>query len=338
MAEKCLKAITRPLTLAERELRPRASIGITIFPEDGQNREQLLQAADSAMYAAKSSGKHRYAFYTPELTAKAEERLLLEHDLRKSIGTDEFELYYQPQIALNSGRMVGVEALIRWHHPEHGLIPPDQFIDVAERIGLISKLGEWVILTACKQIVAWRLLGLPPLRMAVNISGSHFQERGFVDATQQVLAETGVEPEALELEITEGVIQHTDQTIATFKRLKALGINIAIDDFGTGYSCLSSLKQLPIDYLKVDSSFLHGLLENADDSIIIATIIGMGHALGLSVVAEGVEREDQVKYLYGIGCDLVQGYYFSKPVTADQIPELAVKNFMQKNNAYGKVA
>ncbi len=338
MAEKCLQAISRPVAIAERELRPRASIGITIFPEDGQSREQLLQAADSAMYAAKNSGKHRYAFYTPELTARAEERLLLEHELRKSIGTDEFELYYQPQIALNSGKMVGVEALIRWHHPEQGLIPPDQFIEVAERIGLISKLGEWVILTACKQITAWRLLGLPPLRMAVNISGSHFQEADFIDTTQQILTETGVEPEALELEITEGVIQNTDQTITTFKRLKALGISIAIDDFGTGYSCLSSLKQLPIDCLKVDRSFLHGLLENVDDSVIIATIIGMGHALGLSVVAEGVEREDQVKYLHGIGCDLVQGYYFSKPVPANQIPKLAIKNFAKNNNTHGKVA
>jgi len=330
MAEECLEAITKPVVISARELRPRASIGITLFPEDGQDREQLLQAADSAMYAAKHAGKHRYSFYTPELTAKAEERLSLEHDLRRSIGTDEFKLHYQPQIALASGKMVGVEALIRWHHPERGFIQPDQFIEIAERIGLISKLGEWVLLTACKQIKTWHQMGASNLRMAINISGTQFQDEHFAGTVRDALNITGVEPAALELEITEGVMQTTEKSIATFKCLKELGIGIAIDDFGTGYSCLSSLKQLPIDCLKVDRTFLHGLLENPDDSVIIATIIGMGHALGLSVVAEGVETQEQVQYLYGIGCDLVQGYYFSKPVTADQIPALATKRFMPK--------
>jgi len=338
VAEKCLTAIAQPVMIAERELRPRASIGITLFPEDGQSREQLLQAADSAMYAAKHAGKHRYAFYTPELTAKAEERLSLEHDLRRSLGTDEFELHYQPQIDLNSGKMVAVEALIRWHHPERGLIPPDQFIDVAERIGLISKLGEWVLLTACKQAITWRQLGIQNLRMAVNISGTQFQDEKFIGIVQNTLNATGLEPEALELEITEGVMQATNQSITTFKQLKKMGVNIAIDDFGTGYSCLASLKQLPIDCLKVDRTFLQGLLENPDDSVIIATILGMGHALELSVVAEGVETAEQVKYLHGIGCDLVQGYYFSKPVTSDQIPKLATKHFIQKSDIHGRVA
>ncbi len=338
MADKCLEAITQPIIIAGRELRPRASIGITLFPEDCRGREQLLQAADSAMYAAKHAGKHRYAFYTPELTTKAEERLSLEHDLRQAIGSYQFELHYQPQIALDSGRIVAVEALIRWHHPERGLVQPDQFIEIAERIGLISKIGEWVLHTACKQLLAWRRLGVPDLRMAVNISGTQFQDEQFVDTVQEVLEVAGLEPEALELEITEGVMQVTDQSIATFRRLKELGISIAIDDFGTGYSCLGSLKQLPIDCLKVDRTFLHGLLENPDDSVIIATIIGMGHALGVLVVAEGVETQEQLKYLHGIDCDLVQGYYFSKPVTADQIPELAAKNFMPKSGVRGKVA
>lgn len=337
MAEKCLQVITQPIMIAGRELRPRVSIGITLFPEDGQNQEQLLQAADSAMYAAKYAGKHRYAFYTQELTAKAEERLSLEHDLRRAIGTDEFELYYQPQIALDSGRVVAVEALIRWHHPEKGFVQPDQFIDIAERIGLISRLGEWVLYQACRQIIAWRQQGIFNLRIAVNISGSHFKNEHFVETVQDVLNKTGLEPEALELEITEGVTQVTAQSIATFKQLKALGVSIAIDDFGTGYSCLSSLKQLPIDCLKVDRTFLSNFLENPNDSVIIATIIGMGHALGLSIVAEGVEKLDQAQYLHGIGCDFVQGYYFSKPVTADQMTELANKVFLLKNPACGKV-
>lgn len=338
MAEKCLNAITQPVVLAEQELRPRASIGITLFPDDGRDREQLLQAADCAMYAAKSSGKHRYAFYTPELTRMAEERLSLEHDLRRAIGANEFSLYYQPQISLKSGRIVAVEALIRWHHPERGLIPPDQFIGVAERIGLISKLGEWVLLTACKQLVAWRQCGIRHLRMAVNISGTQFQDEQFINIARTVLQTTGLKPEWLELEVTESVTQATHQSIATFRHLKNMGISIAIDDFGTGYSCLSSLKQLPIDCLKVDRSFLQGLQENPDDAVIIATIIGMSRALGLSVVAEGVETIEQAKYLHGVGCDLVQGYLFSKPVTADQIPKLVEQSFLQRRDVRGKVA
>lgn len=328
VADRCLEVVREQVVIAGRKLAPRISIGITLFPDDGQEQEQLLRAADSAMYAAKQAGKHQYAFYTPDLTALAEQRLSLENDLRQAIEMEQFELHYQPQVSMNSGRVTAVEALIRWRHPERGLVQPGEFIEVAERIGLISELGEWVLRTACRQLVAWRQAGVPPIRVAVNISSTHFQQEEIVHTVKTLLEETSLEPAALELEITEAVVQATEQSIETFRRLKALGVTIAIDDFGTGYSSLGSLKHLPIDCLKVDRVFIKDVLTDQSDSAIIATVIAMGQVMGLSVVAEGVETFEQVKYLYGIGCDSVQGFYFSKPVPADRIPELVATDFL----------
>lgn len=329
VAKKCLDAIAAPIVIANRNLQPSASVGITIFPENGEDYESLLQTADSAMYAAKDAGKQRYAFYTPDLTITAGRRLTLEHDLRRSVRLGEFELLYQPQVALGDGRLVGVEALVRWQHPTRGMLPPDEFIQVAERIGLIEELGEWVLHTACQQAVVWCEAGLPQFRVAVNISGLHFRDGRIVNAVREALQETGLEPARLEVEITETAVQTSEETLITFRHLKELGVNIAIDDFGTGYSCLASLKHLPLDCLKVDQAFIRDFLDDPDYSVIVATIIGMGRAMRLTVVAEGVETIEQVRYLSGIGCDVAQGYFFSRPVSADQIPRLVSSNFLQ---------
>lgn len=332
IAQRCLIEGSKPVTISQQLLQPRVSIGIALFPDDASDKASLLQSADTAMYSAKQAGKNQYSYYSRELTEEAACRLKLEHDLRQAIDDHQFELYYQPQVSLLNGELAGVEALIRWNHPERGLVSPIEFIDAAEKIGVIHEIGEWVLETACTQTAEWRKQGLNPFRMAVNISASHFRRPELSERVQQALKKSGLEPESLELEITESVMQVSDESLATFKRLQELGIAIAIDDFGTGYSSLSSLKKLPIDSLKLDRDFISDVVENAQTSVIIATIIAMGKALGLQIVAEGVETQEQLEYLHGLGCDLVQGYYFSKPVPANQIPDLARKGFMPGKN------
>jgi diguanylate cyclase (GGDEF)-like protein len=327
VSERCLKEINKPVNLGQHKIRPRSSIGIAHFPEDGKDLQALLKAADSAMYAAKEEGKHRYAFYQPALTVLAENRLQIEQDLRLAIERDEFELYYQPQVELKTGVMIGVEALIRWHHPEKGLLSPDKFICVAERIGLIKQLGDWVLETACRQGSKWREMGLPCFKIAVNISPTHFQDPVLATTVVRILGETGWKPEDLELEVTESVVQTTGDNINMFNNLRAIGLKIAIDDFGTGYSSLASLKYLPIDCLKIDRLFVADMLKDPDSSIILGAIVNVAHALGHEVVAEGVETMDQAIALFGIGCETVQGYLFSRPVVADNIPLIAQKNF-----------
>lgn len=333
VAERCLHDINQPITISNRTICPRVSIGIALFPIHGENRHTLIRCADNAMYTAKAKGRHQYAFYTAEMTELAEQRLSLEHDLRDAFEKGEFELHYQPQIALNNGRMVAVEALVRWHSPTRGLVPPGEFIEVIEQMGLMNELGEWVLRTACGQLNAWRQAGVPAFRMAVNISGSHFQSETIVETVRKVLSETGVKPDSLELEVTEGVMQVTEKSLNTFQRLKGLGITVALDDFGTGYSCLGSLNHLPLDCLKVDRIFISDLIDKPEQSVLIGTIIAMGRALNLLVVAEGVETLEQAEYLHGLGCEIVQGFYFSRPVVADQIPKLAATIFfpVQKN-------
>jgi diguanylate cyclase (GGDEF)-like protein len=327
-ANRCLELMNEPVNLGKQDIRPRCSIGIAYYPDDGEDSKSLLKAADSAMYAAKESGKHRYVFYQPEFTEKAKDRLKIEHDLRLTIDNDELELHYQPQIELRTGRVIGFEALVRWNHPTRGMIPPLEFIDIAERIGFIKPLGQWVLKTACLQAMAWREMGLPHFQMAVNISSSHFQDPDFVDMVEKTLTDSGFPGSYLELEVTESVTQPTIENLSVFDSLKKMGIKIAIDDFGTGYSSLASLKNLPIDHLKIDRIFIIDMLQDQKSSILLGTIVGVAHALGQTVVAEGVEEEDQVKVLKGIGCDIIQGFYFSKPVPAQEIPALAHANFL----------
>lgn len=332
VAGKCLKALSETCSIVGRELQPTASVGITLCPDDGVTYAALLRSADSAMYAAKQAGKNRYAFYSRELTIAAQERLAIEHELRIAVRNGDFELYYQPQIELASGRMVAVEALIRWKHEKRGLVSPAEFIPVVERIGLIEDLGVWVLNEACHQAVDWAGPGLYGLKVAVNISGLHFQQGRIVEPVRQVLEATGLEPDLLELEVTETAMQTEGEALDTFQQLKELGISLAIDDFGTGFSCLNSIMRLPLDCLKVDKMFVDEIIRDPKNSSIVATIIAMGRAMGLSVVAEGVEELEQVQYLCGLRCALVQGYYFSRPVPAEEIPSLAGKSFYPSAN------
>jgi EAL domain-containing protein (putative c-di-GMP-specific phosphodiesterase class I) len=280
------------------------------------------------MYAVKEAGKHRYVFYQPEFTEEAETRLQIEQDLRLTIDNDELELHYQPQIELRTGLMTGVEALVRWNHPTRGMIAPLEFIDIAERIGFIKPLGQWVLKTACEQAMIWREMDLPQFQMAVNISSSHFKDLDFTDMVEKTLTDSGFPGSSLDIEVTESVTQPTSENLSIFDRLKKMGVKVAIDDFGTGYSSLASLKHLPIDHLKIDRVFIIDMLQDPKSSILLGTIVGAAHALGQTVIAEGVEEKDQVKVLNAIGCDYIQGYYFSKPVPALEIPDLANTNFL----------
>ena len=332
IANRCLEEISQPMEVCGRTLRPQTSIGIAIFPGDAKSKEMILQAADTAMYAAKKSGKHRFSFYTPELTEAAERKLALEHDLREALEKKQFELYYQPQISLLTQQIVGAEALIRWNHPERGLVPPDEFINIAEEIGMIDQLGEWVIETACHQASLWSDFGLPEFNISVNISGSHFRSPKLVSTVSNALSDSGLDASRLELEVTEGVMQTSEESIEVFKRIKQLGVSIAIDDFGTGFSSLSSLKKLPLDCLKLDREFVHDMLDKSENSVIIATIIGMGQALGLKIIAEGVETLNHIYYLKGLNCNIMQGYFFSPPVPAEKFPALLEKDFLATEN------
>lgn len=329
VAQRCLDALNAPVHLSGTTARPRASIGIALYPDHAETAADLLKAADTAMYAAKGAGKHRYVVYETDMTDKAEQQLELESALREAVEWGEFELHYQPQIELGKGRMSGVEALIRWRRPEHGLVPPDEFIPVAERIGLIDMIGAWVLETACRQAVAWQKEGVGALVMAVNISPGHFGSPGFVDTVAQTLLETGMAPACLEIEVTESVTRDSLRHASISDALRRLGVRVAIDDFGTGYSSLAVLKKMPIDTLKLDRAFICDMLEDSASTVLIGTLIGMARSLNLSTVAEGVETLEQVQVLSGLGCPMAQGYYFSRPVTANLIPNLAGTNFLK---------
>ena len=333
LANRCLKGLAQEATVKQHALHPHVSIGIAIYPQDGDTGETLLKAADSAMYAAKQDGKHCYAFYCPEMTAEAELRLKLEQQLQQALESGDFQLHYQPQVSATTGKVIAVEALVRWCHPDRGLVPPGEFIATIERIGMVSMLGNWVLRNACQQAARWRQAGLPATRMAVNISPLQFKDPSIVENVRAALAESGMPPQMLELEVTESVVQTTDQNIAIFRDLKALGVNIAIDDFGTGYSCLGSLKHLPIDCVKVDRVFIQDLLDNPSDTIFLGTIIELAHSLHMTVIAEGAESFPQVEILKNLKCDIVQGFYFSHPVQADHIPELLGRDLLHHTNA-----
>jgi len=284
----------------------------------------LVKAADAAMYRAKNNGRNTYEYYTSELTTLALRRLSLENDLRQALAQDEFILYYQPQIDVASGRIVGVEALIRWQHPQLGMIMPDQFINVAEESGLIDNIGAWVIRQSFAQARIWRDRGLPPLRVAVNMSGHQIIYDHTLETVHRAMQKNGYNPRnaLYELEITESVLQSGHNAVRTLKQLRRLGVSIAIDDFGTGYSSLSHLKHLPVDTLKIDRAFLRNMSRDRDNKAIATAIISLGHSLGLKVVAEGVENIAQLKYLRDKGCDEAQGFLISKPVCPDAIEKL----------------
>jgi diguanylate cyclase (GGDEF)-like protein len=323
VAEKILAAFGYPFVLRGQELFVTPSIGLAIGPDDGNRPSLLLKNADTAMYRAKDRGRNCYETYAVHMNAAAEGELALEGDLHHAIDTGGLRVVYQPQVDLASGRIVGVEALVRWPHPTLGMIAPDRFVPMAEETGLIVPLDDWVLRTACRQARSWSEAGLPPLRMAVNISGRAFQRASIVERVEETLRLTGLEPERLELEVTESMaIDQVSDTRPVFRDLEALGVNLAIDDFGTGYSALSRLRGFPFHTLKIDRSFISEIEDPSDEAPIVAAMIAMAHAMKLKVVAEGVETGTQRDYLDRQGCDVGQGYLFSRPVEATLIEEM----------------
>lgn len=327
VANRIVETLSKPFMIDQQELFITASIGISLCPADGNDFETLVKNADTAMYRAKSQGRNNYQFYTAEMNARAMDRLKIETRLRRAVEQDEFLLNYQPQIDLKSGRIAGMEALIRWHQPELGLVSPADFIPLAEEIGLIIPIGEWALRTVCRQISAWQEDGFVAPRIAINVSAKQFYMQHLPDQIAQILAETGLNADQIEIELTESVlIKNVDVAVSNLHRIKKMGIQISIDDFGTGYSSLAYLKRLPIDILKIDQSFVRDLTNNPADAAIINSIITLAHSLKLRVIAEGVETEAQLKFLKSHGCDEAQGYYFSRPLPVDQIPALLKKS------------
>jgi diguanylate cyclase (GGDEF)-like protein len=321
VASRCLLKITQPLSLDQHQIIPSISIGIAVFPRDGLNESELIKAADTAMHSAKQAGKQCYVFHSQNMADQAVQRREKERLLREAFKQEQFILYYQPQLSMSSGQIVGMEALIRWQHPEKGLISPENFISLVEQLGLIVDLGNWAIKTVCEQISRWHRSGLPYIQVAVNLSPSHFQDFGLLDTVQNLLNENGVPAHYLELEVTESAMQ-TKGHIEVFKELRKIGVKIAIDDFGTGFSCLASLKKLPLDCLKIDKFFVDDMLHDSHTSLLLRTIIGLANALDYTLVAEGAETRDQALVLQGLGCNIVQGFFFSPAVPADDIPAL----------------
>ena len=322
-AGKLLAALNAPLEIDQHILRVTASIGVTTYPEDGQETTMLIKNADLAMYQAKENGRNNYQFFEKDMNVRALERQSVEENLCFALDRDELVMHYQPKINLKTGEITGVEALIRWQHPERGLIGPLQFISVAEDCGLMLPIGNWVLRESCRQAKEWQDAGLRPIEMAVNVSSVEFRNEDFLEGVKTILEETGLSPHYLGLELTESVLmQHAKFTVPVLEKLKAMGVRLAIDDFGTGYSSLSYLRQFPIDTLKVDQSFVHGINADTDGATIINAVINMGSNLNHRVIAEGVETVEQVAFLQAHGCDEGQGYYFSRPVPASQFAKL----------------
>lgn len=322
VAQRCLQEIARPVKLSNRSLTHGCSIGIALYPDHGKELPLLLKAADLSLYAAKKSGKNRYAFYQPDFTRAAEYRFQVEHDLRAAIENHGLTLVYQPQVDVRSGEVVGVEALSRWKHPDFGEISPVEFIAMAERIGMIRALTESVLHTACAQSVVWKKAGIHNLRVAVNISPGHFLDPGFISMVKHVIDSTGMPPGNLELEVTEGAVQTDPKNLESFRSLKSLGVLLGIDDFGTGYSSFASLKHLTVDHLKIDKYFIDDIQNDGKSLSLVAAMIEMGHNLGYKIIAEGVETSEQFSLLKTVGCELVQGSLFGEPVSAEEITKL----------------
>ena len=316
-AEKILLALSTPHRIGQQDLHLAASIGVVTYPDDGTEAKTLLKHADLAMYRAKDSGRNTYRFFEPDMNGYTADRQSLESGLHRALERQEFVLHYQPMVSLDSGEFTGVEALIRWRHPERGLVYPAEFVPIAEESGFIAAIGRWVLHEACRQSRAWRAAGLPPLPIAINISTVELRGKGFVESVGGILEEHGLVPLDLELELTETfLMRDSTSTAAVLQSLSNLGVRIALDDFGTGYSSLSHLKRFPIDTLKIDQSFVHNLATDADDASIVSAVIGMGKGLQIRVVAEGVRTWEQLAFLRKQGCPEGQGYYFSRPVSA----------------------
>jgi len=322
-ARKILAALIAPHQIDKTDLNINVSIGVSTYPGDGRDAQSLMNSADAALYDAKEHGRNTYRFFRPEMHARVVERQSLEGSLRAALGRHEFFLHYQPKINLMSGEIAGVEALLRWMHPERGLVPPLQFVPIAEECGLITSIGQWVLLEACRQARAWRDLGLRAVPLAVNVSAVEFLAKNFLSGVRAILIATGIEPHNLELELTESVLMlDAESTVDTLHALKAIGVRLAVDDFGTGYSSFTYLRRFPLDALKIDRSFVHDITVDQNDAAIVSAMIGIGKSLKQRVIAEGVETREQLNFLQTHGCGEGQGYYFSRPVVAEQLTEV----------------
>lgn len=323
VAEKLLDICSKKCLIDNYELQVSASIGISVYPDDGDTAELLTKNADAAMYQAKSAGRNNFQFFTKEMTQRVTEQMTLEASLRDAISNNELMLFYQPIVSISAGQIVAVEALIRWKHPQWGLISPDRFIPVAEVSGLINQIGNWVLREACRQNRAWQDMGLPPMRVSINLSALQFRQANFLQEIMKILLQSGMEPRYLELEITESISVHgQSEVIQWLNTLKEMGVSLAVDDFGTGYSSLSYLKRLPVDIIKIDKSFIRDIGADPNDAAIIIAIISMSHSLKLSVTAEGVETKEQLDFLTSNGCDCIQGYLFSHPLPGNNLADL----------------
>jgi diguanylate cyclase (GGDEF)-like protein len=319
-AERIRNAMTAEFVVQGHSLDISCSVGISIFAEHGTDGETLIKNADAAMYCARESGRNNFRFYTKDMNAQALERLTLENSLRLALDKKELFLVYQPQMDIATGKIIGLEALLRWQHPELGLVPPDKFIRIAENSGLIVPIGEWVLRTACSQARKWQDEGIPAVSVAVNVSAVQFRQEGFGEVIRKVLYETGLPPQLLELELTESLLlANADVTFSVLQELKDMGVTLAIDDFGTGYSSFSYLRQFQISKLKIDRLFIRDVTLNSNDGAITTAIIGMAKSLNIKVIAEGVENEEQMAFLRAHQCDEIQGYYFSKPLAVDKV-------------------
>lgn len=323
VARRILEALKAPFSLKGHEVVIGGSVGIAVFPDDGDEPETLLRNADTAMYAAKNQGRNTYRFYAQSMNEASLHRMVLEGKLRHALEESQFELYYQPKVSLASSAIVGFEGLLRWHEPELGLVGPADFIPLAEEMGLITSLGDWVLVEACRQAAEWARRGICAAPVAVNLSPEQFRKPGLAKRIAQIVREAGIPPEMLELEITEGVVLHdADQVIRELEEIRALGMQVALDDFGTGYSSLSYLRRLPVDTLKIDRTFIKDIEDRPEDAALTRGIIALGQALGLRSVAEGVETEGQRARLAEWECDQMQGYLFSRPLPVPELEEL----------------
>ncbi|MCT4607299.1 MAG: EAL domain-containing protein [Marinisporobacter sp.] len=330
VVESIIASFQKPWILGDREFYITATIGISVYPEQGKDIHEMIKNADTAMYSAKENGKNNYKFYTPEMNKQLLEKLEMKNNLRYAMKRNEFLLYYQPQIDMNTKKVIGLEALLRWNHPIRGFISPYEFIPIAEESDLIIPIGEWVLKSACEQNRKWIDLGYPPLKIAVNLSARQFQQQDLVLTIRDILDKTKINPELLELEITESLaMKDLNFTIEILKKLKKLGLRISLDDFGTGYSSLNYLKVLPIDTLKIDKTFVDDIAESKREKSIAKAVIDLAHSMNLMVTAEGVETEDQFFILKKLQCDKAQGYFFSKPLPKEKLEKLLKEGYAQ---------
>ena len=330
LAQKLLTSLSKPVVVNENFLYLSCSIGISLYPSDGDSVQDLLKYADAAMYKAKEEGRSNFQFYSAEMTALAFERVVMEASIRSGLESEEFEVYYQPQVNARAQKIVGMEALVRWQHSKMGLVFPSKFIPLAESTGLIIKLDRYIMKTAMQQVSRWYADGLSPGVLALNLSIKQLQQKDFIPFVENLLQETGCKAEWIEFEVTESqIMKNIQEAIAVLTQLSQLGVMIAVDDFGTGYSSLSYLKKLPIDKLKIDQSFVNGLPNDEEDAAITKAVIALAQSLKLSIIAEGVETKEQKEFILTSGCEYIQGYYYSEPLPKEMMQRVLEEGLTQ---------